>query len=665
MKILIFLVLVSTFTFAKKDFYYSFINDDKKQINYFQKKQIIEGYHKIEYIKRLVREGQLQDAYDDIIRLKLNNKIKVLNSSIILLYAEILYKRDSKKFAILGANLLEKAVNGGKINEADLLNALRLLVKLELKINKIVDARFYAKAILESFDNPLAQAYGKIAQAQIATHRRKYKASIKILYKILVKTNNMEVATVVADELYDVYVLNHQDKKAYDLATKVLQKNIAYYANDSFLALRKVDKLIKADMPYLAIKILKMLLDNATQQQSIATFKFKLANAYMSIKTLDPKYMLKAKELYKDLVSSKRNNPYKKIAKKNIDEILMREGKLLPSLIVRKYPHSEVMQEKALLQELLTQASKHKYDEIIKLKKVYNKISDTTARRFGYNSIKDVFVTIDSQMIEYYLKKDDCLSLTKVLKSTKKDALKRIIKNHKENNEMFECLLEYPSRQTFNIAYKTFNDSENGNIYLYLERIALQLNLIDDALKLSQDLDLVKKDKDKYKSEEFLYRFLIYTKQDNQFSMQKFFDYAQAHKNYIRDNQNKPMIIDFYYQYYLYLLNKNKNKEAINILNKLYRTQLDMGAFVYSPFVEMELASESVLDDDYKGALNYLELAIDHPRIMKPNDLVQIYFEMAKVYKKLGKVNRYKDTIDKCKSVEGAKSIYKDMCEKL
>ena len=665
MRILVFLVLVSTIIFAKKDFYYSFINDNKQQINYFKKQKIIESYHKLEYIKKLVREGQIKDAYDEISRLRLNNKIKVLNSNITLLYAEILYKRDSKKFAILGADLLEKAVNNGIINESDLLNALRLLVKLELKINKISVARYYAKAILESFDDPLAQAYGKIAQAQISTHRKKYRASIKTLYKILVKTNNMEVATIVADELYDVYILNHENKKAYDLATKVLEKNIAYYANDSYLALKKVDKLIKANMPYLAIKILKMLLKNATQKQSIDTFKFKLANAYMSIRTFDPKYMLEAKELYKDLVSSKQNNPYKKIAKQHIDEILMREGKLSPSLIVKKYPHSTSMQEKALLQELVTQAKKHKYNTIIKLKKIYRKISDKTARSFGYKSTKDLFISIDSDMIKYYLKNDDCLSLTKVLKNTKKGALKRIIKNNKDNNEMFECLLEYPSKQTFNITKDTFKDSKNGEIYLYLEKIALQLGLIDEAYKLSQDLDLVQKDKDKYKSEEFLYRFLIYGKLNNSFRMEKFFDYAQTHKNYIQENKDNPLIIDFYYQYYLYLLNKHKDIQAVKILHKLYNTQKKMGAFVYSPFVEMELASQSILDDDYKGALNYLQLAIDHPRIIKPDDLVHIYFEMAKVYKHLGKINRYKDSIDRCKNVKDVKSIYKDMCNNL
>lgn len=664
MNILIILFLSLTFGFAKKDFYYSFIDENKVQMEQYKKNKISQGNDKLSYIKRLVREGQLLDAYKDIIKFKEENKIQVLNSSIEILYSEILYKRGSKKFAIKGAKTLETAINKGIINESDLVDALKLLVKLEIKINKIKEAKFYATSIVESFDDPLSSAYGEIAEAQIATHRRKYKKAINILYKILVKTKNISVATVVADELYDVYVLNGQNEKAYDLASKVLKRNIAYYANDSFLALKKVDKLIRANMPHLAIQILEMLLNNAKQKKSIDTFKFKLANAYMSVKTVKTKYILEAKELYKDLISSKQDNAYKKRAKMYIDEILMREGKLSPSLIVRKYPHSDPMQEKSLMQELLNQAALHKYDKINKVKKIYRKISIVTARRYGYTDIKELFTTIDSDMIKYYLKDDRCLELSKVLTKIDIKALKRIITDNKSNKKMFNCMLEYPSKTTFNIASKAFANSKNGAIYLYLEKIALQLDLNDEAYKLSQKIDMVTIDKEKTKSAEFLYKFLIYGKLNNKFSMEKFFSYASRHTQYIKDNKNEPLIIDFYYQYYLYLIDKNKEKQAVGILKKLYNAQKEMDAFIYSPFVEMKLSLEQKLDDDYEGALKYLELALDNPRNIKANDLVQIYFEMAKIYKKLGKQNRYKYMIDKCKDVKGANSLYKKMCDR-
>ena len=118
------------------------------------------------------------------------------------------------------------------------------------------------------------------------------------------------------------------------------------------------------------------------------------------------------------------------------------------------------------------------------------------------------------------------------------------------------------------------------------------------------------------------------------------------------------------YQYYLYLLGKNKDKRAVGILRKLYDKQKEMDAFIYSPFIEMKLSLESKLDDDYEGALEYLELALDNPRKVYKEDLVHIYFEMAKIYKKLGRENRYKNMIDKCKDVKDVDTMYKKMCDK-
>jgi len=663
--ILISLVLLLNIVWAKKDFYYSFIDEDKKQLEQYKKIKISSGNDKLIYVKRLVREGRINDAYKEIEKFREENKIKVLFSSVELTYADIMYKRGSKKFAIRATKLLKNAINTGIIIESDLLEALKLLVKLELKINKIKDAKYYAKAIVNSFDDPLSRAYGNIAKAQIDIHRRKYKSAIKVLYKILVKAKDIEVATVVADELYDAYILDGQDEKAHNLASKVLERNIAYYANDSFLALKKVDKLMDATMPHLAIKILKKLLDNAKEKESVDTFKFKLANAYMKIKAIDHNFLLKAKELYKDLVSSKQDNAYKIRAKMYIDEILMREGKMTPSLIVQKYPHSESMQEKALMQELLTHVNLHEYERINKLKRVYKKISKLTANRFGYDSIKDLFVTIDAKMIKFYLQNDKCVELNDILVKIDIGALKRLIKDNESNEKLFSCLLEQPNKITFRVANNAFKDTKDGHIYFHLEKIALMLDLNDEAYNLSNKLDMITKDKEKLKSEEFLYKFLIYGKLNNKFSMDKFFDYALRNEHYIKNNQNNPMIIDFYYQYYLYLLGKNKEKRAVGILKKLNVIQNRMDAFVYSPFVEMKLSLELKLDDDYEGALEYLELALDNPRRVKNEDLVQIYFEMSKIYKKLGKVNRYKNMIDKCKSVKDVDTMYKRMCDKL
>jgi tetratricopeptide (TPR) repeat protein len=662
-KYILITIFIVTITYAKKDFYYSYIDNNKEQFSQSTKDKIRNENSKIIYINKLLKDNQIDDAYKQIVLLRGQNKQDVLKSSIELLYAKILYNKRAKKHSVKADKILLKAINEGIINQNDLLEALILMVDINLKINKARVARKYAKNIKETFKDPLSLAYSDISYAKINIKKRRYKRAIKTLYNILIKTNDLKIATIVSDELYDAYILDKQNKKAYDLTVKVLNKNIDYYANNPTIAMIKINKLKKAKMPHLAIRILKALLKNSKKQKQINEFKYILANTYMSINSKELTYLLKAKELYKDLIRQRKDNPYKKLAKMYLDEILMREGILTPQIVASKYPMSEVMYHRTLLQELLNNAQEKKYDLINKLKNVYLKIPDITAKRFGYKDLKEIFDDINLKMINEYLQEGQCNKFDEVIKTMPTTTIKRILENNTTTDQMFNCMLEYPNKKTFKIANKVFLDSNDASVYLNLEKIAIKLDLIDDALDISKRIDGLKNEK--IKSQEFLYRFLIYAKQNNTYSMDKFFTYTQKHKYFIFQNQDKPMIIDFYYQYYLYLI-KNKNEDEANkILTKLYYKQNEMDAHIYSPFVEMQIASNYILDDDYENGLKYYKEALKNPRKIGDNELVQIYYEMAKIYKKLNKENRYKDSVNKCKAVKNAKSLYKSMCEKL
>jgi tetratricopeptide (TPR) repeat protein len=175
-------------------------------------------------------------------------------------------------------------------------------------------------------------------------------------------------------------------------------------------------------------------------------------------------------------------------------------------------------------------------------------------------------------------------------------------------------------------------------------------------------------------SKEFLYRFLIYGNKKSAYSMEKFFSYARENREFITNNENNPLIIDFYYQFYLYLLKQKEEGEAFIVLNKLYEKQNEMNARVYSPFVELELARYAKLDDNYDKALGYLEKGLNIKRMrdgksidrkIKKEDLAQLYYEIAKIYEYQGKENRYKLMIKKCKNIKDIDSYYKKMCDRL
>ncbi|MEA3352287.1 MAG: hypothetical protein U9Q33_00520 [Campylobacterota bacterium] len=671
-KIFILFFVFTGLSFGKKDFYYNFATPDHTQMSYDQKLLIINGTKKLEEINTLLLQGLSNEALSSVDVFKKANKIDFLDSSIILLQCRILYSLDTKTRALEAVNILEKAIHESKINQEDLLEAYRLLVLLKIRINKAKDAEYYAKAIEHSFDDPLSKVYGKIAMAQIYIKQREFRRAIKILKRELIETTSLEVATIIADELYDAYILNNEDEKAYNLVEKVLKKNIDFYANDSYKGLKKVQKLIDANMPKVAIKILKKLISNANLSDSIDSFKFILANTYMSLSGFETRYMQKAKEIYEDLIQVKEDNPYLKRAKMYLDEIIMREGKFDPQMVAAKYGDSDIMQYKAMMQELLNAIEDEKYEMVIRMKKVYSTVPKRIVNRYGYDTMEEVYDIVNFKVIEYYLKSGECKYLNDIIKDVSDETLTYLLKSDETTEQFFGCMLELPEKRTYNIAKNVYSKSKNAKVYLYLERVSILLNEFEDAYLFSKKIDMVN-DGD-ILSKEFLYRFLIYGNKKSAYSMEKFFSYARENREFITNNEQNPLIIDFYYQFYLYLLKQKEESEAFTVLNKLYNKQNEMNARVYSPYVELELARYAKLDDNYDKSLQYLHEGLNIKRMkdgksidrkIKKEDLAQLYYEIAKIYEYQGKENRYKLMIKKCKSLKDIDSYYKKMCDKL
>jgi len=670
---ILFLVVVFLVTVeAKRDFYYNFINEDFTQISEAKKSKILGASNQIKTIRRHVNDGQYDFALNLIDVFINTNKIEILDSTAMLLKNEILYKLNSTVRSEEADILLEESINNSTISQNDLLEAYRLLILIKLRLNKADEATYYAKAIEHSFDDPLSKVYSKIALSQIYMYHRHYTKAIGVLHDELVATTSLEVATLVADELYDAYILNNQRDEAYDLVEKVLNKNISFYANNSFKALNKVDKLVKANMPKFAIDILRELLKNASQSDSIDNFKFKLANTYMEIAGFEKEYLPLAKALYEELIQKQDNNPYLDRSKMYLDEIIMREGKFEPAMMAAKYSSSETMQYKALMQELLNAIEDEKYEQIIRMKKIYEEIYHSIIRRFGYESMDQIYTLVNSRMVQFYLQTQQCRSLNTVLKGISDDVFLLLIEDSKNIDNLFGCMTEVPDERAYTIAKNAYSKAQNRDIYFYLEKIAIQLEKFDDAESFSKKLDMFS-DSDLL-SDEFLYRFIINAKKNNPLSMQNFFAYARANQEFIVNNANNPLIIDFYYEYYLYLLKENETEEAIGILKKLYAKQNEMNARIYSPFVEIELAKYAKLDDNYDEALGYLLYGLNIKRMydgrsidrkIATDDMAQIYYELAKIYEFQEKKNRYKDIIKKCQKLEDTESYYKKMCDKL
>lgn len=664
MKFIIVLFFIVNILYAKKDFYYSFIDSNGEQISEERKQTITDGFDILQNARILARDDRIDDAFAQVKSFKESNKIKVLSSDTMILYADLALKKKVKRLMLDTSNELEDAINSSIISQYDLPKAYSLLVELKLEVNKAEDAKYFANVIINNFDDELTKTYGKISLAKVYKYQKDYARAIKYLYEILTVTNDKEVATIVADELFDIYILDEKYDKANELISQVLKTNIEFYANDSYLANKKINRLIKAGMPEHASEILRELLKRTTKEESIEDFKFKLANTYMLMYDRTNYYLEKAKDLYKDIINDFPQGVYAKDAKVFIDEILMRQGFISPNVVASKYQESEAMQQKALLQELMNDKNDKKYELVLKTEKVYRKVSNEIVKRFGYNNIDEIFDEINIDMIKDLLAQNKCFELNDVLKTSRSETLEKLIEDESIKYSFFECLIEVPYERAYEQVKEAFEKTRDSNIYLYLERMAFSLNMLDEAYEFSLKVEMV--DDKNTLAKEFLYRYQILRAKVDVNSLERFFYYASSNPDFIKLNEMNPVIIDFYHDYYLFLLKGDKKKIAEEILNKLYLKQKEFKAFVYSPYAEMELSRYSKEKNNNQKAIDYLVEALENTRKIKPDDEVKIYYDILNLYDTEGKKTKRDEYLLKCKDVKGTnENLYKKMCDEM
>ena len=603
----IFILLISLLNAKDRDFYYSFIDSNGKQIPTKTKETIINTLNQLDEVKAIALDGKLHEAFEKLKIIKDNNKVSLLNADILILYSELVIKTNSKQHINSTSNELEVAINSSLIDQEDLLKAYLILIDLKLNINKVEDARYYAQTVVDIFDDEEAKAKGKISLAKIFKYQKDYKKASKVIFEVLSDTKDKNIASIAANELFDIYLLEGRKEEANELMRQILATNPSFYSSDYIVANQRVDLLLKLDMTNFAIDILKNLIITSKKDDILEQTKYKLANLYMKLYDKTDTYLKLAKILYKDIIDNYPKSVNFDNSSMFYDEIKMRQKAILPNEVADKYPDNEAMQNKALLQELINNNFNKKYEDVIKMKKIYQDIPKDVLKRFGYENVDELLDMSHLGLIKEYLKEEDCIKLSYILKDLKTDIFKDIVNDDSLKQQFISCMREVPSIENYKQIKDIFKDTKDLDIYLILEAMALDVEEIDDALYYSSKIEK-SKDKEILK-EEFLYKYQILKIDNNTGKLDRFFKNSLENNDLIEANIEKPIIIDFYYDLYLYLIKEGKEEEAFKILNSLNNKQNEFKAFVYSPFVESELSRLLKKQNNFQDAVNYLVLA--------------------------------------------------------
>ena len=656
----IFILLISLLNAKDRDFYYSFIDSNGKQIPTKTKETIINTLNQLDEVKAIALDGKLHEAFEKLKIIKDNNKVSLLNADILILYSELVIKTNSKQHINSTSNELEVAINSSLIDQEDLLKAYLILIDLKLNINKVEDARYYAQTVVDIFDDEEAKAKGKISLAKIFKYQKDYKKASKVIFEVLSDTKDKNIASIAANELFDIYLLEGRKEEASELMRQLLATNPSFYSSDYIVANQRVDLFLKLDMTNFAIDILKNLIITSKKDDILEQTKYKLANLYMKLYDKTDTYLKLAKILYKDIIDNYPKSVNFDNSSMFYDEIKMRQKAILPNEVADKYPDNEAMQNKALLQELINNNFNKKYEDVIKMKKIYQDIPKDALKRFGYENVDELLDISHLGLIKEYLKEKDCIKLSVILKDLKTDIFKDVIDDDSLKDEFINCIREVPSIENYKQFKNIFKDTKDLDVYLILEAMALDVEEIDDALYYSSKIEK-SKDKEILK-EEFLYKYQILKIDNNTGKLDRFFKNSLENNDLIEANIEKPIIIDFYYDLYLYLIKEGKEEEAFKILNSLNNKQNEFKAFVYSPFVESELSRLLKKQNNFQDAVNYLIQALQHAKNIKPEDEVKLYYDILTLYDNLGQKEQKEIYLQKCKNINIEDNFYKNMC---
>ena len=476
-------------------------------------------------------------------------------------------------------------------------------------------------------------------------------------------TSDRNEASNIANELFDVYLLDGRKEEAKDVMTQILFLTPSFYSNDFLLANKKVDTLLKLNINDLAIKILKDLILQSKKADLSSKSKFKLANIYMNLYKGEKEYLMNAKILYKNIIDNYPNSELQSDSKMYYDEIRMRQKEITPSKVSEDYIENEDMQNKAILQELLNNYTDLKYEDIVGLRKIYEKIPRKVLNRFNIENTEFYIDSSFYELIKHYIKENECLKLRVLLKDVKQKILENILEEDILKDGLISCIKEEPSKDNYEQLREILKDTKDENIYLVLENIAFGIENIDDAVYYSSKIAGSKNKK--LLEEEFLLKYQVLKQKNDSVLFDRFLKDSFSDKNIILNNSNHPMIIDFYYDLYMYFVKNEDEPNAKQTIKDLDMFQNNFKVFIYSPLVEFELSKINKDEKEYKKAIENLLNALENTRNIKSSDEVKIYYELVNLYIQTENKDKKSEYLQKCKDIKIEDNLYKTMCESM
>ncbi len=646
-------LILAVVSLGSSEYLYDYMDHTGKQLSVKDKRQFFQQYASLNNIEESIVLGKYNKAIEDAQQLSKNATNKLIQSkATILLYRSIL-QQNKLKDIIINSKKLYKAITTYMIAEPDLAEGYMLYIDYLIRLKKFDKAKHYATKMINTDDYPLYKEYGMIHLSKIYTAQEKLSQAQFVLNKVLKNTDSIKIASVAAGIQFDIYIKQKKIEQAKKMISNILKYNIEFFIANPDTANTKLNTLMKYQMYDAVIEIGETLIKRSQNEKLKPEYMYKVATAQLL--TLD---LVNAKENFINIIHKYKLNKYAKKAKVGLDEILLREGKLKAESLLVRYKDSPIMQQKILLNELINLQKDGKYKLILSQQKAYRIITPSIVKAYGYKDMDTILEDVMQSLAKQYLKNGECIELTSFLRDNN-DIFSKIIKWNDLDKELLNCFAQTGYKEGFTYLNDKYKSSQDEEILYLLEKSAIEIKEYMEALKISFRLESL--GSKEIRQKEIIDRFIIINNMDILKAKDDFFNYI-SNNRWLIDNTEDLRLIDILYQYYQFL-EKTNSLYSIDILEKLYNIQHQMQIYVYSPFVDIELATYYYEIKDYKKSKSILEKVILRP-LTKVKKVHRYYYLLAKTYNKLNMPIEYIQSIDTCIKSKGD-SMWKQLCKKV
>ncbi len=502
------------------------------------------------------------------------------------------------------------------------------------------DAKYFYDILITEHPKDKYTKLGIISFADSLYMQNKKQKAIKLYKDILYSAKDIDVASISADRLANVYLSLKKIKKAKKYYKKIIDANPDYFLKDNQKAYDFALKLSRNKMGELAVEILQKLLLKTKKEPDLRGDILKnIADIYKKLKN---KKM--ASKYYKEYLKEFRYGQYSDEVKKSLDGLFFdidetNSTKLLKHYdsLMKKYNSGNIYQKAGILKAKL----------LIKLGKYSDALSFLNKMKYDIKN-KEIILKLKKAAAKYIveknLKESNCLKAIEV-----KDKYKPDIDNNLSKN-LCRC---YIDTNNYNKALKLSTwKLKNSNLtakekFFWLNikaKIAYKKREFKKLLMIANDLLVLGKSYDiKDYKEALYYKFfaLIGIKNYNK-ALQISQDIENVFKNRFKN-------IEVFQELVKYAKSIDNNIMVIKYAKKIIDLQNRYKSYVLSPNIELDLMLALKKLHRYKEAIDVGKSSI---KMATSKEIkARLMYELGDIYLTEKDIKNAKNIFLKCSKI--------------